>query len=296
MNDNTDDEKGQTGKTLIRKAHPESRYVVILNKVAQDRSISYGARGLFADLMSRAGNWRIIPSQLETETAGSYKIARLLTDLEKAGLLVSTPLRNKKGQFCGYERILYSEPQTGYPVTAEPAMGEPATANSKQQKQYRAKDKKSKPTPPPEQKQQQGLLLPEWFDNLSEADSHALIDNLDGRHVELCEEYGVDVVLKTVRTALWEWDESDLTFDNIVARLSADRASDLDYVRAAIGGWSGDAVVEYGLSRVVECCKLAKERNAENLGGFVRKALSEGWGKVVEKKDWDDYDPERYFD
>ncbi|KKL89022.1 hypothetical protein LCGC14_1918810, partial [marine sediment metagenome] len=94
--------------TFIRKAQVDSEFVVILNRVAQDRSISWDARGLFADLMSRPGDWRIIPSQLETEDAKTDKIARMLTDLEKAGLLVTTRKRDAAGQFCGVERVLYS--------------------------------------------------------------------------------------------------------------------------------------------------------------------------------------------
>ena len=136
-------------KTLIRKAQPEREYVVILNKIAQDENIPLDALGMFVRIMSRPPNWQIRPKQLQTKSEGRDKIARILTDLEKAGLLVSQTLRNELGQIIGVERVLYSEPQTDYPGT-----GEPATANPPLQKQ---ESTNTKPSHPPEQKQQQEL-------------------------------------------------------------------------------------------------------------------------------------------
>ena len=74
-------------QTIFRVAHRE-RFTVIDNRVLENASLSWAARGVLAYLLSRPDNWRVIVKDLERRGEfGRDGIHTLLRELRAAGFL-----------------------------------------------------------------------------------------------------------------------------------------------------------------------------------------------------------------
>lgn len=101
---------------MIKRAPlPVCEFVIIRNAVVRDRRISYLARGILGEVLSRPDNWRITAEQLAATTVpgeGIKSIRRALKELESAGYLKRKRVRSEGGMFT-WEHTFYDTPQTG---------------------------------------------------------------------------------------------------------------------------------------------------------------------------------------
>ena len=129
--------------TIIRaprgKEHP---YFMHRRATAQDRALSFEARGVVAYLLSKPDDWTIALTDLMAEGGiGRDKARRILNELAEAGYLKQQQQHGDGGKFEAVVYVLHEEPQpvtenpsavspvTEKPLTAEPLTAEPSTVN-----------------------------------------------------------------------------------------------------------------------------------------------------------------------
>ncbi|MEU7978287.1 helix-turn-helix domain-containing protein [Micromonospora sp. NPDC049081] len=121
---------------MIKRAPlPTRDFFILRNAVARDRRISYVARGILAEAVSRPANWRITAETLAANTVkgeGIKTIRRALTELEKAGYLERKRVRADDGRI-GWEHVFYdvSQPHlvdvsAGRTISPKPSDGIPS--------------------------------------------------------------------------------------------------------------------------------------------------------------------------
>jgi hypothetical protein len=112
---------------IIRSPRPESKFSIISNEVVRDRRLSYKARGILLELLSRPDNWRIDAKGLETDLDGRAAVLSALRELREFGYLVTKREHDKKGQFMTQSWV-FDRPQ---PSTITPESGFPHSDNPK---------------------------------------------------------------------------------------------------------------------------------------------------------------------
>jgi DnaD/phage-associated family protein len=128
-------------QTIQRSPHnKENPYVSILRTTAQDKRLSYEARGLLAYLLSKPHDWQVKLHELQHEKyAGRDKVQRILKELAAFGYLTRPQkYQDKTGKWCWTPYYVWEEPQhepsTEKPLTANQSLvnrltDEPSTAN-----------------------------------------------------------------------------------------------------------------------------------------------------------------------
>lgn len=121
-------EKSQeTNVTIIRTPHDDTRpYFSMSRTTAQDRSLSWEARGVLAYLLSKPSDWQIIIADLK-QNCGRDKVRNILDELKIHGYLVITQGHDEKGHFTA-EYKLYESPITEKPSTVNQHTVKPETA------------------------------------------------------------------------------------------------------------------------------------------------------------------------
>jgi hypothetical protein len=118
---------------IRRAARPESHFLMIRNDVVRDARLSYRARGILADILSRPDNWRVNRDQIAAGgTEGVAAIRTALTELETAGYLQRRRIKDENGKFT-WESVVFDTPQAkpqvsaigGFPADGFPADGNP---------------------------------------------------------------------------------------------------------------------------------------------------------------------------
>ena len=150
----------------------QHRYFVCLRAPAQDKGLSYEARGLLWYLLSKPDHWEIkIKDLIIKGIAGRDKVYRMLKELKEAGYLHGRE-RNKRGDgtyaWTGY--ILHEEPFTekpdmddkNPPYPEKPYTGEPYTENQDilESTEGESTEKKKDSIPPAD-----AAELPPLYDN-----------------------------------------------------------------------------------------------------------------------------------
>lgn len=70
--------------------------------IINNRSLSFKAKGLWMYLKDKPTGWRFSVARITSQTAdGRDAIKSGLKELEQAGLLKRTKMKNSKGEFCG---------------------------------------------------------------------------------------------------------------------------------------------------------------------------------------------------
>lgn len=137
-------------KVRILRGDHKKEFVVILNALAQNRKLSYEARGLLLDLLSRPNDWEVVPAELEIEGCGRHKVARILKELGVKGYMVTEEMR-ELGRWAGIDYYFFDVPQTGFPHTAKPHADKPQPEDPQQQRtesleSFKKTDSKQKQT------------------------------------------------------------------------------------------------------------------------------------------------------
>ena len=66
---------------ILKKISLDKDYIILPNKLCQSLKMSYEAKGLLFELLSRPENWKINKTQLERESAKRDKITRIIKEL-----------------------------------------------------------------------------------------------------------------------------------------------------------------------------------------------------------------------
>src|SRR5690242_13575347 len=99
----------ETNVTIIRTPHDDRRpFFAMSRNTAQDRSLTWEARGVLAYLLSKPSDWQIIIADLK-QNCGRDKVRNILDELKMHGYLVITQGHDEKGHFTA-EYKLYETP------------------------------------------------------------------------------------------------------------------------------------------------------------------------------------------
>lgn len=112
-----------------RSAHVRS-FTVLPNSLLQDRRLSYTARGLLADLLSRPDGWREDGRTMaDTSPQGRGAIRKALKELTEAGYYRVVKLRLPDGTIRS-EAHVFDTPQLEIPGVPRPGSGGAATGHA----------------------------------------------------------------------------------------------------------------------------------------------------------------------
>jgi hypothetical protein len=111
----------------IHRSRPEARFTIIPDETLRDPRLSYNARGILGELLSRPGDWqttadaitRVAARHRGREAEGRRKIARAFAELERARYLRRVRTRGPGGKFATevhvYDRPYDAGEATGIP-------------------------------------------------------------------------------------------------------------------------------------------------------------------------------------
>ena len=132
-------------------------YTVMSNRHLRDKSLSLKAKGLLSQMLSLPEDWDYTLAGLaRINCEGRDAIRAAVSELEKAGYVTRSRIRNEKGHLLGTEYVIREQPV----FLAEPALEEPASGNptlddptqlnkdTKQKKDLRSKDSIPFPSAP----------------------------------------------------------------------------------------------------------------------------------------------------
>lgn len=123
-------------QTIKRGKHDKQNpYFMMSRGTAQDRRLSYEARGMLAYLLSKPGDWEvrvddlILDSKKGEGKAGSSKIYAILDELAECRYVKkSQKYQGQGGKWCWTPYEVYEEPYPDFPHTDKPGMDKPDTA------------------------------------------------------------------------------------------------------------------------------------------------------------------------
>ncbi|MFF7991693.1 hypothetical protein ACFZDG_18100 [Kitasatospora xanthocidica] len=130
-------------------------FTVLPNAVLQYRRLSYTARGLLADLLSRPDGWREDGRHMaDTSPQGRGAVRKALKELTEAGYYRVETIRLPDGTIIT-ENHVYDTPQLARPGATRPAPGEAATGRAGGPVvKNRQQEPPSLPTSPPDESDQ----------------------------------------------------------------------------------------------------------------------------------------------
>lgn len=112
------------------KVIKNKNYSVISNYHLQDKELSLKAKGLMCLMLSLPEDWDFSIKGLATLSKdGKDCVMNILKELEENNYLIRNQKINEKGQFNGYEYLLYEKPQTEKPCSENPNTENPTQLN-----------------------------------------------------------------------------------------------------------------------------------------------------------------------
>lgn len=146
----------------IRRAphDKENPYFQMRRDTAQDRKISWEARGVLCYLLSQSDDWIVQVKDLQQSKCGRDKVYRILDELKTAGYLERERKQVEKGHFEWGDYLVSEHPFPENPYTAEPYTDKPYTENTELNKYKGLETTKKEKTPRPSKK---GLTELEQF-------------------------------------------------------------------------------------------------------------------------------------
>lgn len=114
-----DHRDGGGDMSIIRAPRPEADFVQIRNDVARDSRLSYKARGILIEVLSRPDNWEASADSLARGSReGRSAILSGLKELRAAGYVVIERDRLEDGRFVT-RNVFFDTPQSGYPTAVD---------------------------------------------------------------------------------------------------------------------------------------------------------------------------------
>lgn len=118
---------------LIRGHHEfDGQYTQVPNSWLRDPSISLGAKGLIAQLMSHTPGWTVTIQGLAKQNGcGKDRIRTYIRELLQAGYLSRSEQQrhNDMGHLAGYDYMTQDPPLAGLPTKAQPTKAQPTKEN-----------------------------------------------------------------------------------------------------------------------------------------------------------------------
>lgn len=105
--------------SIVRAPRPESGFVQIRNEVARDSRLSYKARGILIEILSRPDNWETSADALAASGPdGRTAVLSGLRELREAGYLETTRQRLEDGTFNTVSTVYDTpRPESGFPTS-----------------------------------------------------------------------------------------------------------------------------------------------------------------------------------
>ena len=101
-------------------------YTVMSNYHLKDRSLTLKSKGLLSMMLSLPDEWNYTTRGLAAICReGVDSIGTALRELEKAGYIIRSQLRDVKGRITDTEYVIYEQPHTSSPDTDHPGMENP---------------------------------------------------------------------------------------------------------------------------------------------------------------------------
>ena len=123
----------------IYKANLESGYTVIPNETAQNKNLSFEARGMLSLLLSLPVDWSVNKAWLINQSgAGRDKVQAIINELVANGYMSKTQPKKQNGQFTSNDYFVYPSPVDGLAVDGLAVNGKSDTTKETviQKKQY----------------------------------------------------------------------------------------------------------------------------------------------------------------
>ena len=118
-----------TRRRIIRSAHDvENPYVMIRKDIAQNKSLSWEARGVLCYLLSQHDGWKLEIADLK-QNCGEHTVYRVLKELKAAGYVVQEKHRNAKNQFIYGDYLVYEYPHRENQDVGNQDVGNPRLEN-----------------------------------------------------------------------------------------------------------------------------------------------------------------------
>lgn len=93
---------------IVRAQH-DNKYFAVSRETAQDKTLSWEARGVLLYLLSRPDDWELQPQDL-AQGCGINKVYKLLKELDAAGYVKKTVDRDDKKRFIRFIYTVYERP------------------------------------------------------------------------------------------------------------------------------------------------------------------------------------------
>lgn len=110
---------------MIRRSEhsTEKHYAIISRQLAQDKRLSFAARGLLTYILSKPPRWEVRDDNLQKEgDIGKTALATIIRNLKDIGYMRRVRLRRKSGRF-EYVTEVYEEPQLTEEITVAENQG-----------------------------------------------------------------------------------------------------------------------------------------------------------------------------
>jgi hypothetical protein len=113
---------------IIRTPHDTERHWFAMSRAtAQDKNLSWEARGVLAYLLSKPSDWKVMVADLK-QNCGRDKVRKILFELKSLGYLTITQGHDEKGHWTSEYRVYETaQPITEKPSTVNPAPDKPET-------------------------------------------------------------------------------------------------------------------------------------------------------------------------
>lgn len=122
--------------TIIRTPHDDERpYFSMCRSTAQDRNLSWEARGVLAYLLSKPSDWKVMIADLK-QNCGRDKVRKILKELKDNRYMAIGQSRDEKGHFTGEYQVYetpITENQSPDTSNRKPVTGNPPLHNIKKQ-------------------------------------------------------------------------------------------------------------------------------------------------------------------
>lgn len=116
--------------SIIRSPRPDNNFSVVSNAVIRDSRLSFRARGILLEILSRPDNWRISAESLaRSGQEGRSAILSALKELRMFGYLKTVKERNEDGRFETRSYIYDIPTGVRLPNAGKPESGKPESEN-----------------------------------------------------------------------------------------------------------------------------------------------------------------------
>jgi hypothetical protein len=138
-------------KSIIRTPHSKERpYFSMSRATAQDKRLSWEARGVLAYLLSKPDDWQVMVKDLQ-QNCGRDKVRHILDELKLHHYLKIIPRRNEAGKFIEGDYQVFETPFTENPLldtsNRKPVTENPPLHNRESQKTDEIKKRGVPPRP-----------------------------------------------------------------------------------------------------------------------------------------------------